>query len=178
MYGLPLFEARPLHSALPAVEVTDALRDFAAEQWSALSADERRHGDWRRTLQSRWKKADLVAGLRRQAPEEMERAIEYDLATARDLLREKVSPRAGNHFCLPFSAGSELTVRAATRLGLASISWGTLPGRRDNRPGDDPLRILRIKSDFLWRLPGTGRNSLANIYGRKLLRRLSGERVY
>jgi hypothetical protein len=53
-----------------------------------------------------------------------------------------------------------------------------LPDRRSNRPGDDPYRCARLKGDYLRRLPGHGRDTLAGIMARKISRRVLSKPVY
>ena len=68
--------------------------------------------------------------------------------------------------------------RRPARLGIESVCWGVIPGKKHNAPGDSPFEVARLKCDFLRRLPAANRASLAAIYGHKALRRLRGERVY
>jgi hypothetical protein len=61
---------------------------------------------------------------------------------------------------------------------VRALFWGLRSDRIDNRPHEDLRRIVRIKGDFMQRLPGRGRRGLLSIYGRKVLRRVSGRRPY
>ena len=69
-------------------------------------------------------------------------------------------------------------IRVARELGIEGMFWGVSSKQRISRPGSDPLRLVRLKSDFLWRLPGEGRKSLTSVYMDKAQRRLAGERPY
>lgn len=178
LFGLPLFVSAPLHEGRRSWDAPDELRDVAAAVWRELSDDERENGAWRRALRRRWERIDVTRYLNRQSDADVERSVTEDMAKARELIKANVDDAAGEHFCFPYAVGSDLSVRAATRLGIRSCSWGVIPRKKHNAPGDSPMRIGRIKSDFLWRLPGTGRLSLARIYVSKLERRLRGERVY
>ncbi|QXD16201.1 polysaccharide deacetylase family protein [Rhodocaloribacter litoris] len=121
---------------------------------------------------------DLRAIMRYQDLTATERCIERDVIRARELLQSRVDQRAGRHFCLPYTLGSALSTRVLRRLEVPSCVWGIIPGQVYNAPGIDPLRICRLKADFIWRLPGVGRRSLTQVYRGKLRRRLEGGRVY
>ncbi len=80
------------------------------------------------------------------------------------------------HLCLPRGDGDATSGRLAASTGHESVSWGTLPAASSNRRGADPLRLGRLKHDWLERLPGDGRISQAEVLRRKLARRFAGER--
>lgn len=177
-YGLPLFQMAPLHKGKRAWEPSDELMRFARSQWEKLSPEEIGKDEWEHALRTRWDHYDHVSELRRQKLSELEEEITEDIARSRALLEERVDIDAGDHFCLPYTVGSEISVRIMDTLGIESCSWGGLPEDRHNTPGTSPMMIARTKSDFLWRLPGEGQKSLARIYGEKIKRRLRGDRVF
>jgi hypothetical protein len=76
------------------------------------------------------------------------------------------------HLCFPWHASTAASERLAAELGYQTAWCGKLPGTPITLPGGDPRRIARIGEDFLERLPGEGRVSLATILLRKLGRRL------
>ena len=91
------------------------------------------------------------------------------------LLAEKLGdPTAGSQLCLPFTLGSAETVAMARDIGSTALYWGVSDTRRINRPGDDPFTLVRLKNDFILRLPGPQRRSLPAIYLDKTVRRLRG----
>jgi hypothetical protein len=173
--GLPLFGVRGLLEDGPAYRLPIALaHEFQAYARQALA---------------RGALGPLeLAGLRKRLPEaaleelggeRMEAEVREDLALARDSLRYELrDPNAGRTVCVPFTLGGETAVRIARQLGIEAIFWGVSSRQRISRPGSDSLRIVRLKSDFLWRLPGAGRKSLGSIYAGKVRRRLAGERPY
>jgi hypothetical protein len=116
--------------------------------------------------------------MQRQTTVEMEQDLSDDITIARDLIQSKVDSTAGSHFCLPFSTGSNVARRLLKAKGIQSCTWGAIPGKQYNRPGQDPLMLCRLKADFLRRLPGQGRSSLLDIYAGKSMRRLRGAPVY
>ncbi|MGZ8274389.1 MAG: polysaccharide deacetylase family protein [Burkholderiaceae bacterium] len=175
--GLPLLSVRGFFEDGPAVRVPmAAMREFQALARAALARGSGRLGP-----------AEL-AGLRNRLPESAlesvssersEVEMREDLALARASLREKLGdPAAGRTLCVPFTLGGETVIRVARELGIEAMFWGVSSRQRISRPGSDPLRLVRLKNDFLWRLPGKGRKSLGSIYAGKVSRRLAGERPY
>jgi hypothetical protein len=177
-YGLPLFETAPLHEGRQAWRPSDNLKHFAREQWEKLSSRAIKEGEWKGLLYACWEQYDYESELRRQSASEVEKSIMEDILISRALIKERVGDGAGDHFCLPYTVGSELSIHAMETLGVESCAWGVLPERRHNAPGTNPMRISRVKSDFLWRLPGRGQKPLPRIYSEKVGRRLRGERVF
>jgi len=177
-YGLPLFQTAPLHAGKRAWEPSGDLIQFARDQWETLLSRKIEDGEWRRFLRVRWEQHDYTSGLQRQSASELKNEITDDIARARSLIKKHVDTDAGSHFCLPYTVGSELSLRVMETLGVESCCWGVLPEDRHNAPGTTPMKISRAKSDFLWRLPGRDQKSLPRIYGEKIGRRLRGDRVF
>jgi peptidoglycan/xylan/chitin deacetylase (PgdA/CDA1 family) len=112
-------------------------------------------------------------------PEDLAADMRNEIALAREFLqRELGDPAAGRTLCVPFTLGGSTLTRIARELGLEGVFWGVSPETAINRPGDDPMGLVRLKCDFVFRLPGRGRKSVAAIYGSKLRRRLTGARPY
>ena len=103
--------------------------------------------------------------------------LRLDLKKSQELIKKKVDNKSGNHLCLPWNLGNESTIEIAKKLNFQSCHWGVL-NKKSNKPGDNPFYITRIKSDFIWRLPGKDRQSLLKIYKYKVLRRINKEPVY
>jgi hypothetical protein len=175
--GLPLFEVRGFLEDGPAVRLpVAAAREFQALARVFLVRTNGRLGP------------SELAELRNRLPanaveevssERMQAEMREDLAVARECLREKLGdPTAGRTLCVPFTLGGESAIRVARELRIEAMFWGVSPSQRISRPGSDPLRLVRLKNDFLWRLPGKGRKSLSSIYAAKVKRRLAGERPY
>jgi hypothetical protein len=177
-YGLPLFQTAPLHAGERAWEASGDLIRFARDQWEKLSSEKVEDGEWKRFLRTQLKQHDYASGLRRQSVSELKNEITDDIAGSRALIKENVDADAGNHFCLPYTVGSELSLCVMETLDVESCCWGVLPEDRHNAPGTTPMKISRAKSDFLWRLPGRGQKSLLRIYVEKIRRRLRGDRVF
>jgi len=82
------------------------------------------------------------------------------------------------HISFPWGAGSKIAVKLLKKGGYVSAYWRISPHRSVNKPGDDPFRIVRLKHDYIYRLPGRGRKSLPEIFGFKLFRRVTGKIDY
>jgi len=177
-YGLPIFPSASLHKGVCAWQIPENVRQRARTIWQSLVASEGQNGHWKRSMQAYWEKEGIQQELRRQTEADVRQRIQDDLVKARALIKEQVSPKAGRHFCLPYGVGSAMSLRIQRELGIESCSWSVIPGKKKNVPGDDPMRICRIKADFIWRLPGTGQKSLGQVYLDKAMRRLRGERIY
>jgi peptidoglycan/xylan/chitin deacetylase (PgdA/CDA1 family) len=176
-YGLPVFPSASLHEGVCAWDVPEDVRQRARTIWQAVAADGG-DGQWKRAVQARWEQENVQEDLRRQTEADVRQRIRDDLVTARALIKEEVSPDAGDHFCLPYGVGSSVSLQVQRELGIESCSWSVTPDKKNNAPGDDPMRICRIKADFIWRLPGRGQKSLLQVYWDKVMRRVRGERVY
>lgn len=175
--GLPLFGVRGFLEDGPAVRLSlAAAREFQGSAREALARGGGRVGP--RELANLRGRLPVVA-LEQVSSELMAAEMREDLALARTRLREKLGdPTAGRTLCIPFTLGGETMVRVARDLDIEAVFWGVLPRQRISRPGSDPLKLVRLKSDFIWRLPGTGRKPLVSIYADKVRRRLDGERPY
>ncbi len=177
--GLPMFPDAAVCEGRPQLELDPAVAQAFRDSFSAFAASDGLSPGW---------PARFVDAVRTRVPELVFRRVDEDeawqrvlaeMGTAREMLVSRLgSVATGRTFCIPFSEGSETTVRAARHLGLEAMFWSTLPGRPLNRAGQDPLRMSRIKNDFLHRLPGRGRYGLARIYADKVRRRLRGDAGY
>ncbi len=175
--GLPLFGVRGFLEDGPAIRLSvAAARDFQGHAREALARSGGRLGS--RELTGLRSRLPEVA-LEEVSSELMAAEMREDLALARARLREKLGdPAAGRTLCIPYTLGGEAMTRVARELGIEAVFWGVLPRQRICRPGSDPLRLVRLKNDFIRRLPGAGRKPLVSIYTAKVRRRLDGERPY
>ena len=82
------------------------------------------------------------------------------------------------HLAYPWTRGSALSLQLSKDAGYITNFWGCLPDNRLNTPGTDPFRICRVKDDYIFRLPGTTRWSLADVFLMKSKRRLTQNDIY
>ncbi len=178
--GMPLFPAaspmlaRPRYR--PAGEVLAACVDLVRREGGAAFFLRR---DAEARLRRVYDAARKAYGEGRvESPKEALAAIRDDLARSRALIEAELSGKSCTHLCFPYTEGSPAAVDRAREAGFAAAFWGVLPDRRINRAGDDPWRIVRLKGDYIHRLPGPGRRPLGRIMLAKLRRRLAGGPVY
>ncbi len=91
-------------------------------------------------------------------------ADDYRLARERieDRLRKPV-----RHLGYPDYDGTAESVAVSRQTGYVSNFWGLVQGRGVNQPGDDSFHTARLLDDYIFRLPGRGRRSLASILADK-----------
>lgn len=175
--GYPLFPTVPLMAGQAAWQMPDAAASEVAGEFRALCAANDETAAVRALFGSATFRQCGRHAQRLSVPQVVAR-IEADLAASQQALRTQLRlPQAGVHLCLPFTVGSDAAVAAAKALGFRSVLWGA-DQRRSNLPGSDPFATTRIKNDFIWRLPGSGRRSLAALYLEKATRRLAGVEPY
>jgi hypothetical protein len=172
--GLPLFESDPLMLAGPKLNITP---EFVLKCKKIYQDHSKKSNEWKSAIKNivnepgnRKKYFNLES---HSKPDVLE-----DLKIARELIQSRLDNTAGNHLCLPWTKGNGITVNICKELGIKSCFWGVLENKKIIKPGDDPFYISRIKNDFIFRLPGIGRKSFYSIYKSKMIRRLSGGKVF
>ncbi len=179
-FGMPLFAAAPLMLAQPryhpAPGVVDAcvalVREAGGERFfAAPEALDRLHATYTDAVRRH-------GPGRLEAPAEVLAAMQDDLARSRAVIEAELGGKPCTQLCFPYTEGSEAALELAAAVGYEAAYWGILPGRTGNRPGDDCLRIVRLKHDYIHRLPGAGRRSLASIMLDKVARRVAGRPIY
>jgi peptidoglycan/xylan/chitin deacetylase (PgdA/CDA1 family) len=84
--------------------------------------------------------------------------------------REAIEVRLGNgvyHLAFPRFDGTPEAERTARACGYLGLWRGLMPGHPSNRPGDDGASIVRLSGEFVRRLPGGERASVARILQRR-----------
>ena len=102
-------------------------------------------------------------------------AIEYELSESKRQIEEHLPGHCVEHLCYPEGLGSQPAAEISRRLGYKTNFWSVRLDRALNRPGDDPYKIVRLKHDYILRLPGVGRRSMVSIFSDKALRRVKGK---
>jgi Polysaccharide deacetylase len=181
LYGAPVYEHDSLMSGRPRfLGHAELSRTCVAHVAAAGGAAFFRSSGWRSELDRVVAQWQAVRGGRGvvEAPAALQEAMVHDLRRARQVIEEHLPGHRVRHLCLPYMIGSPQAVHAARQAGYATCCWGVLSDRKGNRPGEDPYRCPRLKADYIFRLPGRGRRSLAAILAHKLTRRISGRPVY
>jgi hypothetical protein len=181
LYGAPVYEHDSLMSGRLRFQGRAELeRTCVAHVAAAGGAAFFRSSRWRSELDrlvADWQAEHGARGTV-EAPAALHEAMVDDLCRTRQMIEEHLPGHRVRDLCLPYTIGSAQAVRAARDAGYATCFWGVLPDRKSNRPGQDPYRCPRLKADYIFRLPGRGRRSLAAILAAKLRRRLWGRPVY
>ena len=170
--GLPLFETDSLMNVPNHFVLTKDGIDFCKELASASNTSVN-YSKRKELIEKEINKNDNFI----KFIENPSKELSEDLMKSRDLIHQKLNEKAGYHLCLPWTLGNSKTIEIAKELKFESCFWGVL-NKKNNKPGDDPYYMTRIKGDFIWRLPGVGRKKLFEIYMYKLSRRLNKEPVY
>ncbi len=201
--GMPLYTVAPRMTGATRYIDCNALRETCIE-FVRRKGGERffEAADWRAQLE-RLVKGRSEGERRFDTPEERDEAIRRELRESKTRIEARLE-RPVRHLCFPFYSGSALASEISRELGYTGNFWGWKPasdrdaerygtrhsyaaldetdyaacdqlrGRRCNRVGDDPFRIVRLPGDYIHRLPGRGRQSLAAIFARKCRRALAG----
>lgn len=179
-YGLPLFESASLMHVRPRYHPSPAALDACVERvkeegGAAFFRSRGAEAELRRTYDA---VSAAHGGGRFDSPEEIASAVRDDLARSRTLIDEALGNGTCRHLCYPYTEGTEAASTLSREAGFVTNFWGIVPGRRGNRPGDDPFTIPRLKGDYVFRLPGEGRQSLAAIMATKVRRRVVGGPIH
>ena len=177
---------QPLHGHLPLMQgsarysgdetLRESCRQYFQEKWSSQSLPR----NWQQELfsfASRHRQLNGECGVFNSL-EETKAEILHSLVSSKALIEEHLPGTAANHLCYPYGAFSELSTELSKSVGYQTNFCTTLPDRWTNRQGDNPYRCVRLKNDYIFRLPGKGRRPLSTILMRKLQRRMKGETGY
>src|SRR3990172_10093042 len=99
-------------------------------------------------------------------------SIEFELFESKRIIEYHVPGLNVDCLCYPRGLGSEGAVNLSKKNGYRANFWSGRPDRSLNRPGDDPYYIVRLKHDYIFRLPGRNRKNMATIFSAKFFRRL------
>jgi len=181
-YGMPIYESDSLMAAKPRllhhIRLTELCIDHVSEHGGEKFFERR---SWRQELN------DLVENFQKnssedlngfQSPEETKLEIFENLRKAKELIQKELRGKKVRHLCYPYGSGSEIAMQESKKAGYVTNFWAVIPGKPLNQPGDDPFYCSRLKDDYIFRLPGLGRKSLAKIFLQKLRRRLGKGSLY
>lgn len=112
--------------------------------------------DWESILR---KKAGSFAG-RQETPDQRDAAIFDDLSEARQQLNTRLNTDTVRHMCFPWAVASKPGEIAAAKAGYVTAFGDRLLGRRSVRAGDPPYRLMRLKHQYIYCLPGKGRRTM------------------
>lgn len=154
--GAPLYTQRSRYSA--------ALRYDNPAAFTACVQRVRENGgvkyferpDWASELR---KLAASCEG-RQETPAQRDAAIFDDLLAARQQLNDRLNTDTVRHMCFPWAIASKPGEFAAAKAGYVTAFGDRLLGRRSVRAGDPPYRLMRLKHQHIYCLPGKGRRTV------------------
>jgi hypothetical protein len=170
--GTPLLRSAPRTSEALRFFEDPASREACVEAVAAGGGEGFfRDPSWRKTLLRLARQAARRSGPgRRETAAERERAIRRELAEARDRI-EACTGKPVFHLCYPWHSWGPTSRRLAAEAGYRTAFCGKVRGTPLTLPGGDIQAIARVGEDYVERLPGRGRKSLASVLLRKWSRR-------
>ena len=155
--GAPVY---PTRSCL-----SDALGWLAPEAFAACTETVAAGGgqaffdnpEWPQTLQQT---LQHVPPGRWETETEQEIRVTEELARPRQILRDRLGGRSGDHMCFPWAIAGSRAVRIAHDVGYRTAFGDRLWGFRAVRAGDPAHQLMRLKHRFIFSLPGKGRSAL------------------
>lgn len=152
--GAPLFPARS--------RMSDAFRFLHPAAHEAGLRHVREHGGaeffsrpgWRDELLQCVSSSDASAT---ETVAERDAAIREDLASAKDLLNQRLRTTTVRHMCFPWAIAGEAAVRLARETGYVTAFGDRLFGARAVREGDPPHQLMRLRHQHIFCLPGKNR---------------------
>ena len=156
--GEPIFRGRPRYTAERAFRPDPAGIDRAA-----LIVDREGPGFFERPQWPRDLRAAVGSEGEYESPSEAEKAVRSDMQRAARVVAERCPNPAASHLCYPWYARNRRADRLAREAGI-EVTYGGITVRQRRSPGV----LRRLPPDFIWRLPGPGRVSLAELVRRRV----------
>jgi hypothetical protein len=94
---------------------------------------------------------------------EQRERIRNDLLRAREALNARLHSDHVKHLCFPWAIAGQLAERLAPECGYKTAFADRLLGRRYVRAGDPPFRLMRLKHQYIYCLPGRNRQTFRSI---------------
>jgi hypothetical protein len=175
LWGMPIFESDSLLSGRPLflpdeTVLEDCMRFVGREGGSAFFA----RRSWREELGAvllRSAGGERTPGRFVEGERLRERIVD-DLVASRRQIEVKLPEARVSLLCYPYGIGSPLAVECARAAGFSGTFALARTGRSANRRGDQPIDLVRVKDDYILRLPGNDRAPLHRIMFEKVDRRL------
>ena len=129
------------------------------------------HFSWRRQLKRKFR--DLISkyGIQPEfeSSQERQEAIRLEFTKSKSLLEDRLSGKTIRHFCYPWFQGSSRSDRIAGECNYQSVFYGLEAGEHKSEPKKGPFRVQRISEEYLFCLPGHGRQSISTVWVGKIL---------
>lgn len=95
----------------------------------------------------------------RETADEQQAAIRRDLALCRERIEMKLG-RPARILCFPWAVAGKIAREEAKTVGYQAAFSDSFPGKRFVRPGEGAFRLMRLKHNWIYRLPGKGRRRI------------------
>lgn len=176
--GAPVYESAPFYHEGPLfleeVSLRQACMDLVRSNGGVSFFDQ---PDWRKQLEGVVTAHAKEKNAWESEADQKNRMVR-DLKACREKIELHLPRKKVTHLAYPWGGGCAASIEASKDAGYVSNFWSTIPGHPMNKPGDDVFHLVRLKHDFIWRLPGKGRKSFLNTFGQKFVRRLTGQLDY
>jgi hypothetical protein len=159
-YADPAFLGMPLYPQRP--RMSDCLRFFDDEGTRARCMDRvRKEGGAAYFTRPGWEQelrelAGKPAGSF-ETTRQREKAILEELDGSRAVLSSRLGVNTVRHICFPWGIAGTTALRVLAKTGYDTAFSDRLFGMRAVRAGDDPHRLMRLRNEFIFSLPGQGR---------------------
>jgi peptidoglycan/xylan/chitin deacetylase (PgdA/CDA1 family) len=95
-----------------------------------------------------------------ETEDERDAEILKELIEAREMLNSRLGTDSVRHMCFPWAICGKTAEQAAKKAGYETAFGDRLFGKRSVRAGDNPYRLMRLKHQHIYCLPGKGRRTL------------------
>ena len=173
--GTPIYQFAPQMTAVPRFYDQEALRRSCVDFVTKNGGNDFFFSKgWMRELEHHFHSQKKQSGDHGyvESYDEMMESIRIDLLTCKQTIEKQLFNKTVDHFCFPFFMGSDKVIPVLKETGYRAAHWGILPGRISNNIGDDPFHIVRVRPEFIYRLPGNSRKSLGSILRSMYFRKL------
>jgi len=171
--GMPVYCAKPRMQALRRFYDDETVRRRCAE----FVRDEGQSSffakkAWRRILKNKFLDLRKTIAVQERYEKEDERnaAVFQELCASKEIIEHRLPGNTVDQLCFPWYQAEQFAIDASKKAGFRVNYFGQIKNRPVNRPGDDLFGVARVENIFLKRLPGKGRESLAQIIGKHLVK--------
>ena len=161
MLGCPLYPCRSRMSDAFLFKDDESVRntciEYVAQNGGASFFMKK---NWRKKLQKFLKNArenwELVV--------DRERAIYQELTMAKDALESRLGRKTITQICFPWAICGKIAEAMAKKAGYNTAVADIIFGKRAAIKGSNPYRIMRLKHNYIYCLPGTRRRRFLDVY--------------
>ena len=160
MLGCPLYASRSRMSDAFRFEEDEVVREACLARVAEGGGEAFfQNPDWRRELKA------LTRGAKENFELVMERdkAIYQELVMSREMLESRFGPCTVRQVCFPWGVCGRVGEVMVRRAGFTTAVSDALFGKRAAVAGANPFRIMRLKHEYIFTLPGNGRLGMSAV---------------